>query len=101
MKTELPQISPQERNLVLRILQRCAPEHRAAVFGSRARVTARRYSDLDLLLTGVRPLNPREQGDLHEALDESDLPYRVDLIDAQSADLRFVELIRPELRDLN
>lgn len=49
----------------------------------------------------TRLLNPREQGDLHEALDESDLPHRVDLIDAQSADLRFVELIRPELRDLN
>lgn len=101
MTTELPQISAHERSLLLRIFQRCAPEHRAAVFGSRARGGARRYSDLDLLLTGARPLSPREQGDLHEALDESDLPYRVDLIDAHSADPRFVEHIRAELIDLN
>jgi predicted nucleotidyltransferase len=54
---------------------------RALVFGSRAQGGARRYSDLDLALEWDRPLGLNVMAAIGEALSESDLPYRVDLVD--------------------
>jgi predicted nucleotidyltransferase len=71
------------------------PATRAWVFGSRATATARRYSDLDLALEGEIPLSPDVLGDVAEALSESDLPYRVDVIDLRSVDAAFRAIIEP------
>lgn len=54
---------------------------RAYVFGSRAHGGARRYSDLDLALEWVRPLGLDTIGLIAEALSESDLPFKVDIVD--------------------
>jgi predicted nucleotidyltransferase len=66
----------------------------AWVFGSRATGYARRYSDLDLALEWEHPLDHDELGDVADALSESDLPYKVDLIDLRSIDppFRTIEL---------
>jgi uncharacterized protein len=42
---------------------------------------ARAYSDLDLALAGDGPLDQASIGAIAEALSESDLPYRVDILD--------------------
>jgi predicted nucleotidyltransferase len=73
------------------------PTTRAFVFGSRATATARRYSDLDLALEGENPLGLGVLGDVAEALSESDLPYRVDVVDLRSVDSAFRALIEPEM----
>jgi len=52
-----------------------------AVFGSRAHGGARRYSDLDLALEWHRPLGLVLLSELAEALSESDLPFKVDIVD--------------------
>ena len=54
---------------------------RAYVFGSRARGGARRYSDLDLALAWDRPLGYDLIGQIAEALSDSDLPFKVDIVD--------------------
>ena len=54
---------------------------RAFIFGSRAQGTARQYSDLDLALEWDRPLGLDLVGEIAEALSESDLPYKVDIVD--------------------
>ena len=54
---------------------------RAYVFGSRARGGARRYSDLDLALEWDRPLGMDVIGQIAEALSDSDLPFKVDIVD--------------------
>ena len=59
---------------------------RVYVFGSRATGGARRYSDLDLALECDGPL---DLAALAEALSESDLPYKVDLLDLTTADPGF------------
>ena len=51
------------------------------VFGSRATGRARRYSDLDLAIDAGRRLTIDETATLREAFEESDLPYRVDIVD--------------------
>ncbi len=70
------------------------------VFGSRARGGARRYSDLDLALTAERPLDPDVMAEVAEALSESDLPYRVDLVDLALVEPAFRDRIMREAAEL-
>ena len=51
------------------------------MFGSRAHGGARRYSDLDLALEWDRPLGLDVIGQIAEALSDSDLPFKVDIVD--------------------
>jgi uncharacterized protein len=68
------------------------------VFGSRATGGARRYSDLDLAIDAGRPLVLDEIANLSEAFRDSDLPYRVDLVDWHNLDARFRQTIASDLR---
>lgn len=54
---------------------------RVTAFGSRASGHARRYSDLDLALDAGRPLSLNEFAALRDGFSESDLPFKVDLVD--------------------
>jgi type I restriction enzyme S subunit len=66
------------------------------MFGSRAAGRAGRHSDLDLAIDAGRPLTLDEAAELAEAFCDSDLPYRVDLLDWQCADRHFRETIAAE-----
>lgn len=48
------------------------------IFGSRARGDFKKFSDIDILYDGLLTLS--ELSDLREKLEESDLPYKVDLV---------------------
>ena len=70
------------RRLVLDILRAHLPRRtKTWVFGSRVTGRARRYSDLDLAIDAGRPLTLDEIAELAEAFSDSDLPYKVDLVD--------------------
>ena len=69
---------------------------KAWVFGSRATGRARRYSDLDLAIDAGRPLTLGEIAQLAEAFSDSDLPYKVDLIDWHAIDDRWRQTILAE-----
>jgi predicted nucleotidyltransferase len=90
-------LSAEHRQLVLELLALSLPPSvRVWVFGSRATGRARRYSDLDLLIDAGRPLSFDEAGLLREAFEESDLPYRVDIVDWHAISDRFRRLIDAE-----
>ena len=94
-------LSWDELALVCAILRAHLPaDIRVRVFGSRATGTARRYSDLDLALEGNGPVGLDIIGDLAEALSESDLPYKVDVVDLRSIDPAFRALIEPDMVEL-
>jgi type I restriction enzyme S subunit len=77
------------RRLVLTILLAHLPDGaKAWVFGSRATGRARQSSDLDLAIDAGRPLTLDESARLSEAFGNSDLPYRVDLVDWHGIDDR-------------
>jgi predicted nucleotidyltransferase len=80
-----------EHAAILRsILRRYLPSGaRVFVFGSRAHGGARRYSDLDLALEWTQPLGLDLIGQIAEALSESDLPYKVDIVDLATVDPAF------------
>jgi len=88
---------PKHRRLVRDILaEHLPPEARVWVFGSRATGRAWRYSDLDLAIDAGRPLTLDETARLAEALSDSDLPYRVDIVDWHSLDDGFRRVIAAE-----
>jgi len=85
------------RQQVLTILAANLPRDATVwVFGSRATGRARRYSDLDLAIDAGRPLTLDELARLAEAYSESELPYGVDIVDWQSIDDRFRQMIAAE-----
>ena len=60
------------------------------LFGSCATGTARHTSDVDVAVDPYEPLPPHVLAGLREALEESTVPYRVDIVDLSAAgeDLR-------------
>lgn len=54
---------------------------RLIVFGSRARGEAHHASDLDLALRADRPIPAWALAEMRECLENSNLPFRIDLVD--------------------
>jgi type I restriction enzyme S subunit len=67
--------------IVKAILRKHAPEAEIRAFGSRVTGTAKDHSDLDLAIVRERAMDFRAKALLEEAFEESDLPFRVDVID--------------------
>jgi predicted nucleotidyltransferase len=74
-------LSPGELAIVRDILRKHVPALAVWAFGSRAKGTARRYSDLDLAIIAATPLPFDIVGSMREDFSESDLPFRVDVLD--------------------
>jgi uncharacterized protein len=66
------------------------------MFGSRATGRAKRYSDLDLAIDAGRLLTLDKIAELTEAFSDSDLPYKVDLVDWHNIDDRWRQTIMAE-----
>lgn len=95
MTTEAPPIDvrPEHWEIVRRILRRHVPAHEVWAFGSRATGTAKPYSDLDLAVIGDRPLPLAVSAALAEAFSQSDLPWKVDIVDWATTDAPFRRII--------
>ena len=50
------------------------------VFGSRARGDQKNFSDIDLLFSSPKPIKAAHLFEIKDAIIESDLPYKVDLV---------------------
>ncbi len=74
-------ISEQEYQIVQTVLRQCIPQRTVWAFGSRAGGQPKPYSDLDLAVLGEAALSLSEHANLADAFSESDLPYKVDIVD--------------------
>jgi len=74
-------ITPEHLATVKAILSDFVPDCEVWAFGSRCAGTAREYSDLDLCVQGREKLDWKLFANLKDALMESELPFRVDLLD--------------------
>ena len=85
---------PQDLKIVRDILRVHLPATaQAFVFGSRATGRTKRSSDLDLAIDLGRALTRKESADLADAFDDSDLPYRVDVVDLNEVSESFKAII--------
>lgn len=90
-------IMPEHYALVTHILKcHLPPTAMVWVFGSRAKGTARPYSDLDLLIDAGQPLSLSVRANLAYDFDESNLPYKVDIVDNATIDNAFRTTIEAE-----
>lgn len=77
-------------NIVRAILRgNLPPGATALAFGSRAAGRAKPFSDLDVAIDAGRPLTLDETASLRDAFCESDLPWKVDIVDRHTADPSF------------
>ena len=86
-------ITLQELATVQQLITTAFPTVEARVFGSRYSGTVKPYSDLDIVLVGEEKLNWLQVSRLREAFAESDLPYRVDLLDWHAISPTFQQVI--------
>lgn len=86
-------VTPSEWEVVRAILLRHVREREIWAFGSRVRGTAKPFSDLDLAILGNQALPPGIRTDLADDFAESDLPYKVDLIEWATTSDRFRAII--------
>ncbi len=74
-------LSSKQLTEVRTILSTQVPELTVWAFGSRVTGTAKGYSDLDLALITLEPLALGVMADLVACFEESNLPFKVDLVD--------------------
>lgn len=79
-----------ERQEVLRIHRTHVPDYPVWAFGSRVQGTTNTYSALDLAVIALGSLSLASMADIKAAFDESDLVFKVEVVDwpTTSANLR-------------
>lgn len=87
-------LRPDHLEIVCKILREHVPDIGVLAFGSRATWTAKEYSDLDLAVLGDEPLPLEITSALTERFSESDLPFKVDLVDWATTNPSFRKIIR-------
>ena len=86
-------VSAEQLNVILNILKQHVPGYEVRAFGSRHNWTAKDYSDLDLAVVGETKLDWKIISNLKEAFEESDLPFRVDVLDWHAIPPKFRDVI--------
>lgn len=93
-------LKPKYVVLVKTILNKYIPQAEVWVFGSRTTTQHHPYSDLDLLIRGSNPIPLSTLGLLMEEFADSDLPYKVDLVDWHRISQEFKDSIAEQLEPL-
>lgn len=86
-------LRPSHWEIVCEILNEHVPDRKVLAFGSRATWTAKQYSDLDLAVLGDEPLLLNVKSALTEGFSESDLPFKVDIVEWARIDENFRDKI--------
>ena len=86
-------VNQKEWNIVKSVLRKHVPGYEVWAFGSRARGRPKPFSDLDLAVVTDKPLSLDLLAALAEAFSESDLPWKVDLVDWATTSPSFREII--------
>ena len=89
-------INPTHLETIQRILDEHVPDCEVRAFGSRAKWNAEDYSDLDLAVVGDQPRGWRTLSRLKDAFEESDLPFRVDVLDWHDISDKFQAIIKAD-----
>ena len=89
-------LAPKDWVDVVRILHEQVPAIEVWAFGSRAKRTAKPYSDLDLALITQQPMSLGQLAAITDAFAASDLPIRVDVVGWASTSAAFRKIIKQD-----
>jgi len=87
-------VQAQHLRIVQDILHRHVPLCQVWAFGSRVTGTNKDYSDLDLAIIADAPLDITTSANLSDAFSQSDLPYKVDLVEWATTSETFRNIIQ-------
>lgn len=87
-------IRSNDLDILRSILRQHVPDREVRAFGSRVNGTARKFSDLDLVVMGETPLSIDIVAVLSEAFSDSNLPFKVDIVDWASVSPQFQAIIQ-------
>ncbi len=76
------------------ILQKHVPDYTVWLFGSRVTPIIKPHSDIDLAIISNKPIPTLTKALLETELAESDLPYKVDVVDWSCTDASFKAIIQ-------
>ncbi|MDF1761645.1 MAG: nucleotidyltransferase domain-containing protein [Coxiellaceae bacterium] len=79
--------------LLKKILQQYVPQHEVRLFGSRITDHIKPFSDIDVAIMNKEPLETKNLSLFTFALSESDLRYKVDVVEWCDLDESFQERI--------
>ncbi len=86
-------VEPHYLITLLKIIDQHLPECEVRAFGSRISGTAKSYSDLDLAIVCSQPIPTKTMSQLSESFSESEIPFRVDILDWNSISEDFKKVI--------
>ncbi len=87
------QVEGPYREFLLKQLRVHLPGCKVYAFGSRVRGDAHRYSDLDLGIDSGGVIDLGKLAALNEIFAESEIPYKIDIVDMNNVDSDFREHI--------
>ena len=87
-------LHPRHEKIVRCILKKHAPDAKVWVFGSRIKQTANNSSDLDLAIVSQNKIPLQVMNLLKFDFEESDLPFKVDVLDWQNISDDFKKVIK-------
>jgi len=87
------QISDKEMEIIMNIIKKYAGDCEVLIFGSKLKGTRKKFADLDLAFKCEGGLGLKKSGILEDEFDESDLPYRVDIVDYNKTSKEFQKII--------
>ncbi len=94
-------LDPKYLDIIVKILRtNLPPNDNVYVFGSRVTGRAKPFSDVDLLVDVSQPLTLEQLSLLNNEFDQSLLPYKVDIVDANSITESFRLAIQEQLVSL-
>ncbi|MCX7114516.1 MAG: nucleotidyltransferase domain-containing protein [Gammaproteobacteria bacterium] len=87
-------IKAKDLQTIKTILKHFIPNTPVWVFGSRITAHAKPYSDLDMVIKGKDLIPQQVYYQIKDALEESDLPFRVDVLDWHRISPAFQNIIQ-------
>jgi predicted nucleotidyltransferase len=89
-------LTPKQLDILRDLLASRVPDREVRAFGSRVSGQARRLSDLDLVVMGEEPVPELVLANLRADLEDSDLPFRVDLLELRDLPATWIERFREQ-----
>ena len=92
----MEQINPKHKQYIIHVIKKHCPGAKIIAFGSRVRGDAQRYSDLDIALKQDLTLSALNLELIAEEFSNSDLAFKIDLVDYHRVSEEFQAIIDRE-----
>jgi hypothetical protein len=94
-------VKPEYKDILTKIVKKYLPECKIYLFGSRARQTNDPTADIDIVLDMHKPIDHYKLALIRDDIEESTIPFFVDVVDMQSISQEMKDQIGKEKIEWN